>query len=127
MKSLLGEVKLPTRAAMLADTAREEAWRREELGLPDRHFHRMGDLQWEYNRDLARLAMVDPLPPVIEALYKEVHERRRANLPGYKKDIFRLVDANTFQAMVGKEEKGEVKEEGEKEMEKENRPRQGAS
>jgi len=31
---------------------------------------RMGDLQWTYNRELALQAGVDPLPPVVEALYK---------------------------------------------------------
>jgi hypothetical protein len=31
---------------------------------------RMGDLQWSYNRELALQANLDPLPPVVEALYK---------------------------------------------------------
>jgi hypothetical protein len=31
---------------------------------------RMGDLQWSYNRELALQAGLDPLPPVVEALYK---------------------------------------------------------
>ncbi len=30
----------------------------------------MGDLQWTYNRELALQAGLDPLPPVVEALYK---------------------------------------------------------
>jgi len=30
----------------------------------------MGDLQWSYNRELALLAGLDPLPPVVEALYQ---------------------------------------------------------
>ncbi len=33
-------------------------------------FRRMGDLQWSYNRELALQAGLDPLPPVVEALYK---------------------------------------------------------
>ena len=40
VKSLLGLVQLPARDVMLADTAREAAWRKEELLMPDRYFHR---------------------------------------------------------------------------------------
>jgi hypothetical protein len=30
----------------------------------------MGDLQWDYGRELARLGNLTPIPPVIEALFK---------------------------------------------------------
>ena len=30
----------------------------------------MGDLQWDYNADIAKLANIQPLPPVIEKLYR---------------------------------------------------------
>ena len=32
--------------------------------------NKMGDLQWDYNADIAKLANIQPLPPVIEKLYR---------------------------------------------------------
>jgi hypothetical protein len=45
-----------------------------------RHFHKMGDLQWQYNRELAALAGIDALPDRVEHLYQDVHRRRAVSL-----------------------------------------------
>jgi hypothetical protein len=44
-RSLLGQVELPPRSAMLADTEREAEWRRADLGYPDKYFHRCNSYQ----------------------------------------------------------------------------------
>jgi len=47
-------------------------------------------LQWDYNRELARLGGLEPLPDATEKLYMAVHERRQADLVTYKKDTWKL-------------------------------------
>lgn len=50
-----GRAKLPPAADMLSDI---EAWEaaRAAAGIPGRHYHMLGDAQWDYNRELAQLA-----------------------------------------------------------------------
>jgi len=73
VRSLVGEVELPSREAMDKDTQEEARYRREVLGLPDRYFHKMGTLQWEYNRSLATLGGLEHLPRATEELYMQVN------------------------------------------------------
>jgi len=96
MKILLGDVKIPSKAEMYVDTAEEKEYRINTLGMREKDFHKMGDLQWEYNKEISNLAEIDPLPPVIEKLYKEVWGRRRKDLTRYKQDAFSVQDLHTF-------------------------------
>jgi len=93
VKTLLGDVKLPSPAEMEADTQEEIRYRRDVLGMPDKYFHKMGTLQWDYNRELARLGGLKPLPDATENLYMAVHQRRQADLVAYKKDTW-MMDAD---------------------------------
>jgi len=90
LKTLLGEVALPSKEEMNRDTQEEAKYRREVLGMPDKYFHKMGSLQWQYHSDLARLGNIQPLSQTIENLYEAVYKRRMSNLPDYKKDIYKL-------------------------------------
>jgi len=56
--------------------------------LFERHFHRQGDQQWAYNRDLAKLGQLDPLEEWVEKLYHDVFVRRKLDLANYKNDNF---------------------------------------
>ena len=62
-----------------------------EEGRPLRHYHRMGTLQWSYNKDIANLGKAPPIPTCVENLYKSVHERRSKYLMYYKKDQFKKI------------------------------------
>jgi len=86
---LTGEAEMPSRAAMEEDTEREERWRAER-GLAGKHFHKMGELQWDYNRELAALAGLPAPGQAVERLYTAVSARRRAALPHYKRDSYQL-------------------------------------
>ena len=81
---------------MLQDMKQEEEWRRTELGLPDKYFHKMGTLQWRYNKEIAALGEIEPIPDAVENLYKAVHERRRYHLPSYKKDSYKIVGRDSY-------------------------------
>ena len=59
-----------------------------DQGRSLRHYHRMGPLQWEYNRDIARIGMAPEIQSCVENLYNSVHERRSKYLMYYKNDKF---------------------------------------
>jgi len=84
IKTLIGEIHLPCKEMMLEDTQNESDWRQESLGQPARYFHKMGPLQWEYNRSLASAGGLPGLDPRVEKLYDEVHCIRQRDLVGYK-------------------------------------------
>ena len=100
VKFLLEEVTLPGREEMLQDLRREERWREEELKMPKKYFHKMGTLQWVYNRELAQLGGLTPINKTVENLYNAVHERRRLCLPHYKRDKFSLTGDQSFTGVI---------------------------
>ena len=59
-----------------------------ENGRALRHYHRMGPLQWEYNRDIAISGKAPEIPKSVENLYNSVHERRVKYLMYYKNDRY---------------------------------------
>jgi len=96
VKILMEEVDIPTKVEMYEDTEKEKNYRINTLGMREKDFHKMGDLQWDYNADIAKLANIQPLPPVIEKLYREVWSRRKLDLVQYKNDKFTIKDSDQF-------------------------------
>ncbi|TRY64055.1 hypothetical protein TCAL_07717 [Tigriopus californicus] len=88
--------KLPSEADMKADTDREMQERLAQ-GIPKRHFHKMGAIQWRYMEELAAQADLDPPNPQVEQLYNLVHGRRKTKLTQYKADQFELDHSGKFQ------------------------------
>ena len=89
VKSLTGEIVLPSRDEMYADTC-QELQAKLEAGVPRKHFHKMGADQWDYNRSLCQLARLPLLPLRVEKLYNDVHDFRRKNLVTYKQNNYEL-------------------------------------
>ena len=88
-KFLAGEIELPDRREM--QLSLEEDWaKHKRTGRPQRHFHKMGPLQWEYNRDLAAIAHEPEISVCVENLYNDVHLRRREFLNEYKNEAYYL-------------------------------------
>ena len=100
VKVLLGGAQLPGKQEMLEDLRREEDWRRNELNMPEKYFHKMGTLQWLYNKEIAELGGLTPINNAVENLYNAVHERRRRVLPYYKNDRFSLTGAESFEGRI---------------------------
>ena len=90
-----GEMKLPTKEEMYSDM-RKDFEKRRQNGLPVRQAHHLGNLQWEYNDELARFAQFAPIPKVVGTIYDYVHTYRVTDLPGYKKRNFRITGPETF-------------------------------
>jgi len=106
VKLITGQVKLPTRAEMLADSEQEMEWKKNNLQMPEKYFHKMGALQWKYNKEMAELGGLKPIPQGVENLYNAVHERRKSNLPDYKKDSYSLEGEKGFSGNIFVHEKG---------------------
>ncbi|XP_065353054.1 senecionine N-oxygenase [Cloeon dipterum] len=95
LKVLDGSLKLPSAKEMLAD-AEAEKQRRKEQGLGPRQSHMMGPMQGNYYDELARVAGIEPLPPVLTKLHNDSSQRFLDDLCHYREDIYRIVDSENF-------------------------------
>ena len=91
-----GTLALPTAEEMLKDEIDELKYRMDELGWPERHAHRMNNLQWAYNDELAELGNFPPLPKVYKELYEFVWKRRTFDVLGYRDDNYEIRDDGSF-------------------------------
>lgn len=80
---------------MLHDEA-EEAVKRAAKGLQKRHFHMMGPNQGHYYDNLANVAGITPLPPVITALHNDSSMHFLNDLVHYREDRYRILDDYNF-------------------------------
>lgn len=89
LKTLSGQLKLPSKEEMEMDTGKEM---QDKLahGVAQKHFHKMGHTQWQYNRQLANMAALQPVPVAVETLYNDVHARRKEHLCTYKKESYSM-------------------------------------
>ena len=74
----------------------EEAARRAERGLQKRHFHMMGPEQEHYYSDLANVAGITPLPPVLSKLHNESSMRFLKDLVHFREDRYKIIDDYNF-------------------------------
>ncbi|XP_014476792.1 PREDICTED: senecionine N-oxygenase-like [Dinoponera quadriceps] len=86
-----GERQFPAKADMLRDEAEELAGRAEK-GLQKKHFHMMGPEQDRYYDDLANVAGIKPLPPVLTKLHNESSQRFLNDLVHYREDRYYIID-----------------------------------
>jgi len=80
---------LPDKSGMMTSLMADWS-KHEEEEKARRHFHKMGNTQWDYNRELARIAREPEIPARVEKLYIDVWRRRATNLMDYKKDAYHL-------------------------------------
>lgn len=93
--SLDGTMKLPSRDEMDADTEKDFNSRLER-GMPERHAHHMGTIQWRYNDEIADMAGFERIPAVVEELYDTVHITRVKDIVHYKSVNYELTGPNTY-------------------------------
>ncbi|KAI1306734.1 Flavin-containing monooxygenase FMO GS-OX3 [Halotydeus destructor] len=99
IKSLTGEMTLPTKEAMLKH-AEADLKRRADMGLPERHAHRMtpASLLWDYDDELAELAKIEPTRPLIRAMFTALFTYIRSN-PRYKELKFEIISEKAFEVV----------------------------
>ncbi|XP_034936131.1 senecionine N-oxygenase-like [Chelonus insularis] len=95
LKFWFNEKKLPSKNEMLTDEVMELK-RKMEKGLGKKHFHMMGPEQGKYYDDLANIAGITPLPPVLTKLHNESSMRFLDDLVHYREDHYKIVDDFNF-------------------------------
>ncbi|XP_062558052.1 senecionine N-oxygenase-like [Armigeres subalbatus] len=91
-----GEKQIPVKDEMLQDMADDVALRRRR-GLPRKWMHKMqGDFHSKYYDDLARTAGIQPIRPVVMALFDESMRRRTKDVLRYREDNFEVINDEEF-------------------------------
>jgi len=92
--ALAGAVAVPHDAT--PDNARHTATQRHIGVTAGRHFHKFGELQWPFLREISDQGGVENLAKVYEKLYEHVAHKRAHELMFYKGDSYRIVDKQSF-------------------------------
>ena len=81
------------------EDTRQERDERATCGEGGKYFHRMGERQWQYSRDIARLAGNTENPRVIENMYRFIFKYRSADFCTYKDMEIKPVGDNEFEIL----------------------------
>lgn len=97
---LAGDVKLPSKENMLADSEADFQSRLKE-GKPPSFAHYMGDIdrQFRYNEELAKMGGFDPLPPVLEMMWDDVMDERYMNLPNCNTFDYEITGPQSYRCL----------------------------
>lgn len=95
MKFISGKLEMPSKEEMIRDTA-DDMQMRWDKGYKKRQAHMMGSDQNKYYDDLSSTAQIDNLKPVMTKLHNESSQRFLDDLVHFRKDIFRIIDDETF-------------------------------
>jgi dimethylaniline monooxygenase (N-oxide forming) len=95
LKFMTNQKKLPSKDEMMNDF-NDEIKERVKKGLKKHQLHMMGPDQNKYYADLASIADIEPLKPVITKLHNWSSLRFLDDLTNFRKDIFRIIDDETF-------------------------------
>ena len=75
---------------------KEKEVRFKDRGFTKRQFHMMGPLQGDYYDELADLAAIERLPPVLTKLHNESSGRFLDDLVHYRDDRYKIIDTENF-------------------------------
>ena len=73
-----------------------ELERRSNLGMLKRHFHKLGNLQWDYMNDLIQAGDLESLPPFIRTVYDAIRLKRKKDVCVYKQCNVSIQNSNSF-------------------------------
>ncbi|KAE9549988.1 hypothetical protein FO519_006808 [Halicephalobus sp. NKZ332] len=78
-------------------------WEQERLqyltskDISHKYFHILGDSQWDYYKDLAKLSKIPySIPPVIQKIYEDVGRGRRTSITEYKTINYEILSETEF-------------------------------
>ncbi|KAL9703670.1 hypothetical protein quinque_007188 [Culex quinquefasciatus] len=101
IKFFSGSKELPSQEEMWADNRRDEE-ERAARGLLGKAAHMLdGDLQQRYYDELARVADIEPLKPVLTKLYDACITEKRNNMLTYRSNVYRIIDDENFVKIRG--------------------------
>ncbi|XP_060654892.1 LOW QUALITY PROTEIN: senecionine N-oxygenase [Drosophila nasuta] len=96
LKFYTGQRELPNKEEMLAELEKEQG-ERWDCGFYNRKkAHQMGERQFVYYNELARMAGIDNIKPVILKLMKDCGKKYIFELDTYRNNRYRIVDDENF-------------------------------
>ena len=95
----LGRIALPAKEQM--EREEEEDMKKHIALFPARHTHKMGELQWDYLRDLATCGQFeDDMWPVVQPVYDAVEDDRKYLLLNYRSIEYCVTGRDSFQRVL---------------------------
>ncbi|KAL3286885.1 hypothetical protein HHI36_001373 [Cryptolaemus montrouzieri] len=94
-KYLNGSMSLPSRELMTKDTEKEMQARWKK-GYTRRQAHMMGADQQKYYDDLAKMANIKSIPPVIIKLREFSNKSRYEDLNNFRENNYKIIDDDTY-------------------------------
>ena len=104
---LSGKKTLPTQSEMEIDTD-NEIKDRSDIGLPEKHFHSLGERRWEYFRAISMLSGCEPVSKLVKNIYHEIIHQRKTNLLNYKTGNYKELNNEEFIELEPKLERKEL-------------------
>lgn len=96
MQFLTNAVPLPSKGHMQRDT-NEDIYQRQTRGYKKRKMHMLGkDYMRPHLSDLATIANIDPIKPVILDIYDRGRYLMQNDLRNYRKYNYRIIDDYNF-------------------------------
>lgn len=93
---MTGRKQMPSKQEMLDDLDREKAVL-EAKGLPKSHTHNFGPaIQASYFDDLATYAKIEPIKPVISAMFTKAIDRLISDTASFRKVNYKIIDDYNF-------------------------------
>lgn len=98
---MTGRKVLPSKDEMLTDTKREMEENRDK-GMKESTAHFLGSFQGRYYNDLASLAGIEPIKPVMLKIYQESHRTKEDDFMSYQDYNFTVVDDENFEVKLSR-------------------------
>jgi hypothetical protein len=102
-----GIADLPTKPEMEQDISNEIQFRRDN-NLVGPLWHYMDSLQWQYDRDLAKVGKFEPISDILHAYWNFVESHREKDFCNYWKYDYVMTEDNTLEALKREEYLEEV-------------------
>lgn len=96
IKFFSGSKRLSSQENMAADTKADEEERARRGFLKCQAHMLAGDLQQRYYDDLARIAEIEPLKPVLTKLYTVCVREKKLDILNYRNNVYRVIDDENF-------------------------------
>ena len=106
MKTLTGEVKLPSREQMMEDLENDILKRKASNQL-EKYFHKLGwEVSEKYFDDLSLLGKLKPIAPVQLRMFNDALMRIRKDVHNFRENIYNVIDDETFEVIEKQVRKG---------------------
>ncbi|KAL1131046.1 hypothetical protein AAG570_012283 [Ranatra chinensis] len=95
LKTLTGEISLPSKDDMKRDVKCEEEMRKK-MGIKENKFHTMGSLQGDYYNGLSTFGNLPIIPPVMAKIHNDSSESQIEDAINFRNNKYKILDSENF-------------------------------